>query len=186
MHMHVFNLSLTHTHTHLIYSSPYNLKQYLPNDTTSYLVDSDEDRVFARLQKQHWDGLRTWSASVLGDEPVTTNELGNIIGTGRERRGLPHSDTVYKKAEEFVRSLDVWGLTSMQCATVEAKSFLVGLGFIKSYLNAEQAIGAARVEEEFQISIWGCVEGGHDYDRLNCSIQMRSASFLLKTIALNL
>ena len=161
-------------HNFCVYSSYF---KYLPNDTTSYLVDPAEDRVLARLQKQHWDGLRSWSKSVLGDKPATTYA---VVSVGRGK-GLPHSDTVYKKAEEFVRSLDIWGLTSMQCATVEAKSFLVGLGFVKSYLNAEQAIGAARVEEEFQISNWGCVEGGHDYDRLNCSIQMRSASFLLKT-----
>jgi len=154
-----------------------NILQYLPNDTTSYLVDPVEDRILARLQEKHWDALRTWSASVLGDIPATSKS----VITFRKTKGLPHSDTVYSKAEEFVRSLDIWALTAMQCVTVEAKSFLVGLGVIKNFLNAEQAIGAARVEEEFQISNWGCVEGGHDYDRLNCSIQMRSAVFLLAT-----
>ena len=34
------------------------------------------------------------------------------------------------------------------------------------------AVNAARVEEEFNIECWGLVEGGHDYDRLNCSVQM--------------
>jgi ATP synthase F1 complex assembly factor 2 len=42
---------------------------------------------------------------------------------------------------------------------------------------------AARVEEEFNIECWGLVEGGHDYDRLNCSIQMHAASFLARTVA---
>ncbi|KAL3763033.1 hypothetical protein ACHAW5_000430 [Stephanodiscus triporus] len=45
------------------------------------------------------------------------------------------------------------------------------------------AVGAARVEEEFNIECWGLVEGGHDYDRLNCSIQMHAASFLARTVA---
>ena len=41
---------------------------------------------------------------------------------------------------------------------------------------------AARVEEEFQISNWGLVEGGHDYDRLNCSIQLHSAHLFVQSI----
>jgi len=152
-----------------------NILKYLPNDTTSYLVDPDEDRVLARKQKDHWDKLRVWSAKILGEEPAVI--VGAVlIGKGGK---LPHSKQVYEGAEIFVRSLDIWSLTALQCATVEAKSFLVGLGLTKQYLSAEKAIGAARVEEEFQIGIWGCVEGQHDYDRLNCNIQMRSASFLL-------
>jgi ATP synthase F1 complex assembly factor 2 len=45
------------------------------------------------------------------------------------------------------------------------------------------AVGAARIEEEFNIECWGLVEGGHDYDRLNCSIQIHAASFLARTVA---
>jgi len=47
---------------------------------------------------------------------------------------------------------------------------------------ANKAIRAARVEEEFQIEAWGLVEGQHDYDRLNCSIQVRSSKLLAKCI----
>jgi ATP synthase F1 complex assembly factor 2 len=48
-----------------------------------------------------------------------------------------------------------------------------------------KAVEAARVEEEFQISSWGLVEGGHDYDRLNCSIQLRSGEVFTKTIKMD-
>mmetsp|Transcript_3793 Transcript_3793/g.5141 ORF Transcript_3793/g.5141 Transcript_3793/m.5141 type:complete len:81 (+) Transcript_3793:1-243(+) len=44
--------------------------------------------------------------------------------------------------------------------------------------HTAKAVEASRVEEEFQIECWGLVEGGHDYDRLNCSIQIHSAQFL--------
>lgn len=37
----------------------------------------------------------------------------------------------------------------------------------------------SRVEEEFQIGRWGLVEGGHDLDRVNCRVNLSSASFLL-------
>jgi hypothetical protein len=45
------------------------------------------------------------------------------------------------------------------------------------------AVGAAQVEEEFNIECWRLVEGGHNYDQLNCSIQMHAASFLARTVA---
>mmetsp|Transcript_31565 Transcript_31565/g.58289 ORF Transcript_31565/g.58289 Transcript_31565/m.58289 type:complete len:80 (-) Transcript_31565:243-482(-) len=49
--------------------------------------------------------------------------------------------------------------------------------------DGKWVVGAARIEEEFNIECWGLVEGGHDYDRLNCSIQMHAASFLAQTVA---
>jgi hypothetical protein len=33
---------------------------------------------------------------------------------------------------------------------------------------------ASRLEEEFQVEIWGVVEGGHDMDRLNNSVSLSS------------
>ncbi len=44
------------------------------------------------------------------------------------------------------------------------------------YLTLEQAKVASRLEEEFQVEIWGVVEGGHDMDRLNNSINLAAAS----------
>ena len=32
-------------------------------------------------------------------------------------------------------------------------------------LSLQQAKAASRLEEEFQVEIWGVVEGGHDMDR---------------------
>ena len=51
--------------------------------------------------------------------------------------------------------------------------------------DVTKAIEASRVEEEFQISNWGLVEGGHDYDRLNCSIQLHSAEVFTKSIVID-
>ena len=34
---------------------------------------------------------------------------------------------------------------------------------------------ASRLEEEFQVEIWGVVEGGHDMDRLNNAVRLSSA-----------
>ena len=53
---------------------------------------------------------------------------------------------------------------------------------MSSASNVQSQSEASRVEEEFQISCWGLVEGQHDYDRLNSSVQLHSASLFAKTI----
>lgn len=40
----------------------------------------------------------------------------------------------------------------------------------------EDMVIASRLEEEFQVEIWGVVEGGHDMDRLNNSVRLSSVA----------
>jgi ATP synthase F1 complex assembly factor 2 len=47
------------------------------------------------------------------------------------------------------------------------------------HLDLDQAKKASRIEEEFQVEIWGVVEGGHDMDRLNNSVSLSSIGFLM-------
>jgi ATP synthase F1 complex assembly factor 2 len=123
--------------------------------------------------------------------------------------GLPHSDELIENAKAFLDTCDSWSLVAMQTVTMEAKSFLVGMAIVRGvegwaesivrvkdvkdvttppekknpFLNdTKKAVLASRVEEEFQIDNWGLVEGGHDYDRLNCSIQIHAATSLLQAI----
>jgi ATP synthase F1 complex assembly factor 2 len=98
-----------------------------------------------------------------------------------------------EKAKKFVESLDAWNLAALYSACAESKSFFIGAVLIHeaaervrgndSMRDAKWAVLASRVEEEFNIEAWGLVEGGHDYDRLNSSIQMHSAAFLAQAVA---
>lgn len=93
-----------------------------------------------------------------------------------------------QKATEWTHSLDAWHLASFASICSQAKSFLVAWAMMEPespLSDLQKAIAASRVEEEFQISNWGLVEGGHDYDRLNCSIQLYSAHLFVKTIAID-
>lgn len=45
---------------------------------------------------------------------------------------------------------------------MECKSLVIALALVGRFIDFEQAKIASRVEEEFQIEIWGVVEGGHD------------------------
>ena len=57
---------------------------------------------------------------------------------------------------------------------MECKSLVIALALVGRFINFEQAKVASRIEEEFQIEIWGVVEGGHDMDRLNNSVTCSS------------
>jgi len=122
---------------------------------------------------------------------------------GNPQSGLPHPPILVEKAQKWVNSLDAWTLAALYSACAESKSFFIGAALIRDAMkgastteagegnggedgiarDGKWAATAARVEEEFNIECWGLVEGGHDYDRLNCSIQMHAASFLARTVA---
>lgn len=189
-----------------------NILNYLKNDTTCYWTDPMEDRVLYKKQEKHWKKLHDWICSSkhsfgLGYDVAKAIGYQDGIIMSRKRlgsqskkefAGLPHSETIMRNAKLFLEECDAWTLTSMQTITIEAKSFIVAMGLIRSIQQQQQqqqhiapyvsdngiqnAILASRVEEEFQIENWGLVEGQHDYDRLNASIQIHAACLLLQSI----
>jgi ATP synthase F1 complex assembly factor 2 len=188
------------------------LLQYLRNDTTCYWADATEDRVLYRRQVKHWEALHKWvecEVNGFGMKPAVANGAGEGLIMSRKRKekqfaGLPHSKELLENAKVFLERCDAWTLAAMQTVTVEAKSFLVGMAVVRGVdgwvdtLNsdgsfpgkknpfvkdAKKAVMASRVEEEFQIESWGLVEGGHDYDRLNASIQIHAATSIMQSIA---
>jgi ATP synthase F1 complex assembly factor 2 len=111
--------------------------------------------------------------------------------TLKKQSGLPHPPELMEKAQEWVDSLDAWHLCALHSVASESKSFLVGMTVLLSTVDSEnpfhdltRAVAASRVEEEFNIDCWGLVEGGHDYDRLNCSVQIHAARVLTCSLAM--
>jgi hypothetical protein len=41
------------------------------------------------------------------------------------------------------------------------------------------------LEEELQMSSWGLVDGQHDYDGLNCTVQLHAAVLLTDSLAVD-
>ena len=180
-----------------------DVMRFLRNDTSCYWADPGEDRVLHRKQQQAWDGLhKSLSKEMLGlsDDLGPAQAFGGNEALLLSRRsegnpvsGLPHPPILVERAQKFVNELDAWNLAALYSACAESKSFFIGAALIfeatqsiqgkASNRDAKWAVTASRVEEEFNIEAWGLVEGGHDYDRLNASIQMHSASFLAQTIA---
>ena len=122
-------------------------------------------------------------------------------GDEKPTAGLPHPGALVEAADSWTRSLDAWQLVALNSIATQAKSFLIAFAMLEGagialgdkgesraaappFADVSDASEASRVEEEFQISVWGLVEGQHDYDRLNSSIQLHSASLFAKTILL--
>lgn len=175
--------------------------KFLPTDTTCFWADPTEDRVLNRRQEQAWAGIHEYCQARLGAKPTTAMGMEGILmsrqrGSAKPFSGLPHPTELMEAARTWTETLDAWQLVALCSINSQAKSFLVGFSVLDSqsgsgaargspFSGLDKAIEASRVEEEFQISNWGLVEGGHDYDRVNCSIQLFSASLFAKTILMD-
>lgn len=157
-----------------------------------------------RRQQKAWKGLHEFCASRLdGFAPTTAYGMEGILmsrkrGEEKPNAGLPHPSELTEAATRWTHSLDAWQLVALNSIATQAKSFLIAFSMLEGaglsiagdeesaakapFTDIAQASEASRVEEEFQISVWGLVEGQHDYDRLNSSVQLHSASLFSKTI----
>ena len=57
----------------------------------------------------------------------------------------------------------------------------VTFGALMLLTGIDDAVAAARLEEEYQIAQWGMVEGGHDVDRAHINVQIASGRVLLRS-----
>jgi ATP synthase F1 complex assembly factor 2 len=153
-----------------------------------------DDRILHRRQEQAWTDLHEFVEERFDHSPARAIGFSEGMLMARKRDdkkssvGLPHPPTLLDSAADWTATLDAWHLVALSSVCSQAKSFLVAWAMLQPNSPLEaivKATEAARVEEEFQISSWGLVEGGHDYDRLNCSIQLASAKMFARTIAMD-
>jgi len=156
---------------------------YLMNDTACYPACPTSDRVIHRMQRDAWDPINKILRSVLPPEhPPYVAPAGELhLGA------LPHPPALVEFLRASLADMDIYELACLQSVTRESKSLLVGYAAVRGRTVTDGAIppspdcvvAASRVEEEFSIETWGLVEGGHDLDRLNCSVQIRAATVFL-------
>jgi ATP synthase mitochondrial F1 complex assembly factor 2 len=138
---------------------------FLPTDTMLFFTTED-DRILLRKQKESFGPLLDWYTSDLGIELSISD--GSFVSK------LKHPVETYERIHNFVSSLDHFELTCLQRATLECKSLLMAIAILCGKLGFQDALVTSRLEEEFQIEIWGVVEGGHDMDRLNNEVTISS------------
>ena len=85
-------------------------------------------------------------------------------------RGAPQSPEAVAAIREHLLALDRWHLAAASQLAGAAKSVLLALATLDGALSSEEALAAARLEEDAQASEWGLVEGGHDVDAAGTAV----------------
>ena len=142
---------------------------YLPTDSALFFT-SEDDRILLKKQLDALGPVLSRMKSDAGLDLKTTDQMTMRIDQDK---------AVSDKVESIVRQLDPFALACLQCMTMECKSIVLSLAFLFNFIDLKQFKNASRIEEEFQVEIWGVVEGGHDMDRLNNSVSLNSAATFL-------
>mmetsp|Transcript_16965 Transcript_16965/g.28746 ORF Transcript_16965/g.28746 Transcript_16965/m.28746 type:complete len:212 (-) Transcript_16965:167-802(-) len=143
--------------------------KYLPTDSSLFLTN-EMDRILLEKQKLNYLPVINWLNKEL-DTEIRTTDL--MVGQ------IQHPESTTAKIESLLYRMDPFTLTCLQGATMESKSLILSLAYIAGFISMEQIITASRLEEEFQLEIWGVVEGGHDMDRLNNAVRLSSVGCFL-------
>jgi ATP synthase F1 complex assembly factor 2 len=140
---------------------------YLPTDSALFFTTRD-DRILLKKQRKQLIPLVEFVRDIFGIELLTAEDgsIGKLI----------HPSESIRKFRDIIESLDPFVLSCMHAATIECKSAIIALALLCRRIDMDQARAASRIEEEFQVEIWGVVEGGHDMDRLNNSVKLAAVS----------
>ncbi len=143
-----------------------NVMRYLHTDSALFFTQ-DHDRILLAQQKNLLYPAIKWLSDTLQVPIATTQEVA---------RSIDHPLELITRLHRVLNNMDPFMLACLQCATMECKSLVLGLALLGRGMSLEQAKQASRLEEEFQVEIWGVVEGGHDMDRLNNSVSLSSVA----------
>ncbi|XP_062913431.1 ATP synthase mitochondrial F1 complex assembly factor 2 [Mobula hypostoma] len=126
--------------------------KFLDTDMVCYRVVEPPGLV--ELQKNEWDPVVEWIENRYNVEiGFSTNILGpNIPSKSKET------------FEKHLSSYNFWALIGLEYVIQQLKSVVLSLNLIDRNLSVEKAVWLSRLEEQFQIEVWGNVEWAHDYD----------------------
>lgn len=145
-----------------------NVLRYLRTDSACYFAEKPL-RILVARQREHFLPIHDWLRDDFNVELATTDTLNK----------LPHPPASIARMVTLVEALDPAALTALQCATMEAKSLVMGLAVVLGRITPKEAEAASRLEEEFQMEQWGLVEGGHDLDIAANKVSLNSAAVFL-------
>uniref|UniRef100_M4BFT5 ATP synthase mitochondrial F1 complex assembly factor 2 n=1 Tax=Hyaloperonospora arabidopsidis (strain Emoy2) TaxID=559515 RepID=M4BFT5_HYAAE len=146
------------------------MMHYLHTDTVCYQVTSDQQEQLVALQQKKWKPIRKWFSDTFGGDVDVSH--GGI-------NPLTHDEQLVANVRAYLEKLNDFELAAARTLTKECKSLITALAVFTRHITTKEAIDVCRLEEEFQITNWGVVEGGHDLDRVNCAVKLSSASLLL-------
>jgi chaperone required for assembly of F1-ATPase len=120
-----------------------DIAKYAGTDLLCYRADSPQELVDA--QAARWDPLLAWARADLKMPLVATEGMMPVA---------QQADTL-ARAEAALADLDAFRLAAMHTMTTLMGSVVLALGVLKGRLIAQEAWGAAHVDEDWQIRKWG-------------------------------
>ncbi|XP_069784383.1 ATP synthase mitochondrial F1 complex assembly factor 2 isoform X1 [Narcine bancroftii] len=126
--------------------------KFLETDAVCYRMEDPPGLV--ELQKNEWDPVVEW----------IENRYNVIIGSSTNILG----PNIPKESKETIKhhlsSYNFWALIGLEYVINQLKSVVLSLNLIDRNLSVEKAVLLSRLEEQYQIEVWGNVEWAHDYD----------------------
>jgi ATP synthase F1 complex assembly factor 2 len=127
------------------------------------------DEAVATKQAEMHEPILRWARKEFGEVTVSDSIFGPET-----------SDKTNEVLRKRLHAMCPWELTCAFALSAATKSLLIGLKTLRGGLSVDEAIAAARVEEETQIEEWGLVEGGHDLDQLDIRVKVAAPVMLMK------
>ncbi|KAI8813804.1 hypothetical protein BJ742DRAFT_787508 [Cladochytrium replicatum] len=137
-----------------------NVCRFIHTDSICYMHDFPDKLL--ELQDERWKPLIQWTLDTYGAELKTTMGIFSV----------KQSDETVSKLRAIVESFDPIKLAAFEKAVLTTKSFVIGLALAERRITVEEAVNAARVELDAQISRWGEVEDSHDVDHADMTRQL--------------
>jgi ATP synthase F1 complex assembly factor 2 len=145
----------------------------LETDSVCYRVDPTSvdpaDAILRRRQNKYYDPLISWF----------NDTIGGPLGIAHGLSDADHPREVYSLVESIVYEADYFLKAVLYHILGTTKSTVITSALVYRHISVQQAMDAARVEEEHQIEEHGFVEDGHDTARAHTAVKLASASALL-------
>ncbi|XP_020367083.1 ATP synthase mitochondrial F1 complex assembly factor 2 [Rhincodon typus] len=126
--------------------------KYLDTDTVCYRVEEPPGLV--ELQRNEWDPVIKW----------IENRYNVVIGTSTSILGPNIPKETKQTFEQHLSSYNSWALVGLEYVVHQLKSVVLSLNLIDRNLDVEKAVLLSRLEEQYQIEMWGNIEWAHDYE----------------------
>lgn len=116
--------------------------------------------------------VTAWAASTFGVPFMPSTSIFGAVQPAAALAGV----------RDYLLALDRWELAAASAAAGTCKSVLLGLALVEGAVSVEDAVGAARLEEDVQAEAWGWVEGGHDLDAAGAAVNVAAPAVFVRLV----
>ncbi|XP_015114151.1 ATP synthase mitochondrial F1 complex assembly factor 2 [Diachasma alloeum] len=139
------------------------ISNYLETDTV--LFQSDDTEELFQMQTEKWDPIIQWFCDKYQVDITKTTSISPPIIPQQTKETLTRHFASY----------DYPALIGFMYGVDVLKSVILMMAVCERFINVQNAVSLARLEEEFQISHWGKVEWSHDLSKNDLQARLSAA-----------